>query len=89
MLTYAKGFCSFGTVNRLFFSFLFFGLICPLKLISFSLLNSGMDQELSDQGKFKELTVLLGIVCLYFMVYLVLLEQGKGDPFPATNVVHA
>ena len=69
MLKYAKGFCLFGIVNRPFF---FFGLICPLELISFSLLNSGMDQELADQGKFKELKVLLGIVCLYFMVYLVL-----------------
>ena len=52
--------------------FFLLGLICPIELISFSLLNSGMDQELAEgyQGKFKELKVLVAVVCLYFMVYL-------------------
>ena len=43
-----------------------------IELISFSLLNSSMDQELAEgyQVKFKELKVLLGVACLYVMVYL-------------------
>ena len=69
MLKYARRFYLFGTVKRLFF---LLGLICPIELISFSLLNSGMDQELAEgyQGKFKELKVLIAVVCLYFKVYL-------------------